>query len=498
MSMIQLVKALSDLVDDLKPYFVQKSGDTMTGSLTGTTHGGSWISQASADTPLVITPAVPTDGGRYDGIMRGTFADGSSWVMGGILKRIYFTYFAAGRTANGTDGEIAFDIPNSAILLTRNGYLNTYRTDYNDSTTPSGSMWMDSVVGYDSRGTYSRFNLRQVAFSSTHQGVQLEAHRQINGTDYYNGFYMTINSSGGMAVTINQPAAWRTGMSVLGANNNNGYWGFNRPDGDLNDWIRTSNYGIIPYSSGGASSIGTSSWPFNNGYFKKLSVDGNGAYVKGRYNGSGDDEGVVIGHDSNGWAGCVLGNPSGRRSVFYLASSGNALWRYNNGSSSYNIYHPALNDRVILLTTNASDRLTFMSRGSSDYLHIGSASYGDHGVTWWSSDARMKEDIEDSDVDALSLVLGIRHRSFRMKDTGVEYDIGYVAQELQELDEQLVLGVPNSRIVNGSAVFTGDYRYQVDERKLIPYLSKAVQQVAARNDELETRIAELERKLEGR
>ena len=95
--------------------FVQKSGDTMTGGLTMTTHGGSWISQATADTPIVITPAVPTNGDRYDAFMRGTFSDGSSWTFGGILKKLYFTYYAAGRTANATDGEIRLDVANSSI-----------------------------------------------------------------------------------------------------------------------------------------------------------------------------------------------------------------------------------------------------------------------------------------------------------------------------------------------------------------------------------------------
>lgn len=50
----------------------------------------------------------------------------------------------------------------------------------------------------------------------------------------------------------------------------NGYHGLADPDGNASNWIRTTVNGIIPYQSGGASSIGTSSWRFTNGYFNNI------------------------------------------------------------------------------------------------------------------------------------------------------------------------------------------------------------------------------------
>lgn len=44
----------------------------------------------------------------------------------------------------------------------------------------------------------------------------------------------------------------------------NGYWGMCLPDSTDENWTRTTLNGIIPYHSGGASSLGTSSWPFAN------------------------------------------------------------------------------------------------------------------------------------------------------------------------------------------------------------------------------------------
>lgn len=131
---------------------------------------------------------------------------------------------------------------------------------------------------------------------------------------------------------------------------------------------------------------------------------------------------------------------------------------------------------------------------ASDYMHVETANYGNFGVSWWSSDIRMKSNIEDSDVDALELVNAIEHRSFDMN--GEHYPIGYIAQELEELDPQLVIKVPQSREVNGVSYFTGDYRYQIDPNKVIPYLSKSIQQLSQENDELKAKNAELESRLE--
>lgn len=50
----------------------------------------------------------------------------------------------------------------------------------------------------------------------------------------------------------------------------NGYWGMGNPDGGTSDWIRTTSNGILPYQSGGASSLGTSSWPFSAIYANSI------------------------------------------------------------------------------------------------------------------------------------------------------------------------------------------------------------------------------------
>ena len=57
----------------------------------------------------------------------------------------------------------------------------------------------------------------------------------------------------------------RQNLGTLSSTLANGYQGMGRPDGNTTDWIRTTENGIIPYSSDGTngkSSLGTSTWPF--------------------------------------------------------------------------------------------------------------------------------------------------------------------------------------------------------------------------------------------
>jgi hypothetical protein len=50
----------------------------------------------------------------------------------------------------------------------------------------------------------------------------------------------------------------------------NGYYGLVTPAGSNSDWVRSTQSGIIPYQSGGHGSLGTSSWPWNNGYINTM------------------------------------------------------------------------------------------------------------------------------------------------------------------------------------------------------------------------------------
>lgn len=90
----------------------------------------------------------------------------------------------------------------------------------------------------------------------------------------------------------------------------------------------------------------------------KKTFSTNGLTVSGRVLGSGDDEGIVVSPASNNYAGICLGNPNGKRAVLYLRADGKSVWRYNNGSTNYDLTHPekagtiALTDAEQTFTAN--------------------------------------------------------------------------------------------------------------------------------------------------
>lgn len=81
-------------------------------------------------------------------------------------------------------------------------------------------------------------------------------------------------SSGKMSIKVDGRVYVNDGKNpVLSSEYGSGFWGMRTPDGG-NDWIRTSNNGLIPYIEGtagkGHSSLGTNNWYFSTAYIDKV------------------------------------------------------------------------------------------------------------------------------------------------------------------------------------------------------------------------------------
>lgn len=118
---------------------------------------------------------------------------------------------------------------------------------------------------------------------------------------------------------------------------------------------------------------------------------------------------------------------------------------------------------------------------STDYL------YTDGQV----SDIRLKENVKNSETDALETVNRMKVRQFDWKEQmgGWHQDIGFVADELEEIDPNLALGGGYDE--NGEM----DIK-QINSPYLLNYAIKAIQELSAKVDEQEKRIKELERRLQ--
>lgn len=118
---------------------------------------------------------------------------------------------------------------------------------------------------------------------------------------------------------------------------------------------------------------------------------------------------------------------------------------------------------------------------STDYL------YTDGQV----SDIRLKENIENSETDALETINQMKVRQFDWKERmgGWHQNIGFVADELEEIDPNLALGGGYDK--NGEM----DVK-QINSPYLLNYAIKAIQELSAKVGEQEKRIKELERRLQ--
>lgn len=107
------------------------------------------------------------------------------------------------------------------------------------------------------------------------------------------------------------------------------------------------------------------------------------------------------------------------------------------------------------------------------------------------SDIRLKENIENSETDALETVNQMKVRQFDWKERmgGWHQNIGFVADELEEIDPNLALGGGYDE--NGEM----DIK-QINSPYLLNYAIKAIQELSAKVDEQEKRIKELERRLQ--
>ena len=118
---------------------------------------------------------------------------------------------------------------------------------------------------------------------------------------------------------------------------------------------------------------------------------------------------------------------------------------------------------------------------STDYL------YTDGQV----SDIRLKENIKNSEIGALETVNRMKVRQFDWKEPmgGWHQNIGFVADELEEIDPNLALGGGYDE--NGEM----DVK-QINSPYLLNYAIKAIQELSAKVDEQEKHIKELERRLQ--
>ena len=176
-------------------------------------------------------------------------------------------------------------------------------------------------------------------------------------------------------------------------------------------------------------------------------------------------------HSSSGFAGVVMGSGPNGNSPFVGASKGG-----NGSANSFSLY------------TNGTRRMQI--HGSNG--NIGAPTAGNN--IYNASDERLKENMVEL-TDGLSKINRIKPYSFTWKegfDESLEgvTQYGFGAHQTKSVDEILVepFGVGDIELPNE----TIENPLRVNEKFIIPMLVKAVQELSAKVETLETKVAALE------
>lgn len=126
-----------------------------------------------------------------------------------------------------------------------------------------------------------------------------------------------------------------------------------------------------------------------------------------------------------------------------------------------------------------SQNIKYLDATGNQYVVIDIDDYGQYGISIWASDKRLKHDIEDTKVKALDIINKIPHKEFKYNNNEELIKIGYVADDLQEIDNQLVFEVGEDKIK------------QPNEKYIIPLLTKAIQEQQEQIDQLRKELEEV-------
>ena len=148
-------------------------------------------------------------------------------------------------------------------------------------------------------------------------------------------------------------------------------------------------------------------------------------------------------------------------------AGGKTLNLFNNTLISDKVYADNLaimdNCSHISVTSAGSGDLTATDKTTGVILHINAD---------WQSDARLKENFETSDIDSLEMINKIQHYSFDWKEDKRHEKIGYIAQELEKIDKDLV----KKHALEDEDGNVIDYDWAINERYIIVNLTNAIQQ----------------------
>ena len=146
-------------------------------------------------------------------------------------------------------------------------------------------------------------------------------------------------------------------------------------------------------------------------------------------------------------------------------------------------------ERIFKISDNGNNVALF-SRGQNNLyadLYINGAI-----VQTQTSDGRLKHDIQSCEINAIDRIMQIKHRMFKWNKDNKEEQIGYIAQELEEIDPNYVIKNPQYD-EEGEII---DYLYQVNILPILSTCTKAIQELKEENEKYKNFIEQVADKLD--
>jgi len=227
---------------------------------------------------------------------------------------------------------------------------------------------------------------------------------------------------------------------------------------------------IITVTSGASSSGGTSSGGGTN-YDVIHGSSGSGSTGMSTYTVTKKAEALGFYNDDNR-AALHVG------SEFDVISIGQPTWDYDMYTST------SISMGGIVTIVHQSNSNCFTAYGCATFRGDNVRITGDlevEGDYPGASDVRLKENIKDTEENALPIINAIRMRQFDWKKDHSHQTLGMVADEIEKLDPRLVKG--------GGYFKSGTMHIKkIDVWHLANYLTKAVQELSSKVEELERRL----------
>lgn len=108
-----------------------------------------------------------------------------------------------------------------------------------------------------------------------------------------------------------------------------------------------------------------------------------------------------------------------------------------------------------------------------------------------SSDARLKINIKNTEIKALDTIEKIKVREFDWKENQEKQKIGFVADELKEIDEKFIIKGTGTDEIDSNGKLINPYC--VDNFYMMGYVIKAIQELKIENENLKQQIALLKK-----